>query len=80
MRSLPRARRKAGYRAASPNRPSQTETQSWVNFPNFSLTCSYIAKVTPPPLRGVSLRTFVLTAVITYAVLLNRPYISRETL
>ena len=39
---------------------STKKMQSRVNFPDFSFTCSYIAKVTPPPLRGVSLRTFVL--------------------
>lgn len=49
-----------GRRVAPPNRQSQTETQSRVNFPDFSPTCSYIAKVTPPPLCGVSLCTFVL--------------------
>ena len=39
---------------------STKKMQSRVNFPDFSLTCSYIAKVTPPQQRGVSLRTFVL--------------------
>ena len=49
----------------------------------FSRLLSYLfiySKSDTTPLRGVSLRTFVLTAVIMYADLLYRPYISRETL
>nr|DAM13884.1 MAG TPA: hypothetical protein [Microviridae sp.] len=69
-----------GRRVAPPNRLLSLVTQKRVTFLAFFPTCSYIAKVTPLKLRGGSLRTFVLTAVITYADLLNRPYISRETL
>ena len=38
---------------------STKNMQSRVTFPDFSPTCSYIAKVTPLQYRGVSLRTFV---------------------
>lgn len=49
-----------GRRVAPPNRQLSLVTQKRVTFLAFFPTCSYIAKVTPPSLRGVSLRTFVL--------------------